>query len=236
LKGWFVTGTDTGVGKTLIASGMAASLVKAGFEVAVMKPVAAGCVVKDKNNVWEDVEALSSVASVKGPIRFRNPYRFQDAVAPHLAAEKMGVKMQLDVVMKALTYLGERSDFVVVEGVGGMAVPFNDSLTMADIAQAMDLPVIMVVGLRIGCLSHALLTYEAIVSRGLEFSGWVPNILDPEMSLIEENIEALSTRFAQPPLICVPRLRNPIAQSFVDLVERIPPSHEDNFMCRLKVF
>ncbi|MDE3207857.1 MAG: dethiobiotin synthase [Pseudomonadota bacterium] len=206
LKGWFITGTDTGIGKTLIASGLIRALVQTGIRVTAMKPVAAGSVERSGVEIWEDVDALSRAASVNFPDEFCSPYRFRLPVAPHLAAKIEGIRMDMGVLQEALTVLGKESDRVVVEGVGGLMVPFNDGLTMADVALLMGLPVILVVGIRLGCINHALLTYEAIVKRQIPLCGWIANMLDPDMLVADENVDSISELLGCPPLIRVPRL------------------------------
>ncbi len=197
-RGFFVTGTDTGVGKTTVAVALIRVLAGQGLRVAAMKPVAAGCERVDGGLRSEDVAALSDAANVKAEPQLVNPYAFAPAIAPHLAAAQAGVEIEIDRIVAALRALAQRADVVVVEGVGGFRVPLGARTDTADLAAALGLPVILVVGLRLGCLNHALLTAEAINHRGLRWAGWIGNVLDPDMTALDENIAALSARVPAP--------------------------------------
>jgi dethiobiotin synthetase len=194
-RGVFVTGTDTGVGKTRVAVALIHALRAQGLRVAAMKPVSAGNAPGDLN---EDVVALLQASNVKNDLRDVNPYAFEPAIAPHIAARQVGVRIELDVVAAAYSRLAAASDVVVVEGAGGWRVPLNAREDMADLAQRLGLPVVLVVGLRLGCLNHALLTAESIAHRHLPWAGWVGNHLDPGMACQAENIEALHARLSAP--------------------------------------
>jgi len=195
MTGYFVTGTDTGVGKTRVAVALIHALRAQGLRVAAMKPVAAGSVPGELN---EDVAALLQAANVVADIRDVNPYAFVEAVAPHIAAQQMGVQIELPVIVAAYARLAAIADVVVVEGAGGWRVPLNAREDMADLAQALGLPVVLVVGLRLGCLNHALLTAESIVRRCLPWAGWVGNVIDPAMPQTEANLDALRARLPVP--------------------------------------
>lgn len=195
MKGVFVTGTDTGVGKTRVSVALIHALRARGLEVAGMKPVAAG---HDPGELNEDVAALMQAANVEGDLRDVNAYAFEPAIAPHIAAAQVGARIELGVVADAYARLAARADVVVVEGAGGFRVPLNDREDTADLAAALGLPVVLVVGLRLGCISHALLTAEAIRARGLVWAGWVGNHIDPAMEAQAENIAALRQRLPQP--------------------------------------
>lgn len=198
VRGFFVTGTDTGVGKTTVAVALIRALVGQGLRVAAMKPVAAGCERVDGGLRNEDVAALSDAANVKADPRLVNPYAFAPAIAPHLAAAQAGVEIEIDRIVAALRALAQGADGVVVEGVGGFRVPLGARTDTADLAAALGLPLILVVGLRLGCLNHALLTAEAIDHRGLRWAGWIGNVLDPDMPALDENIVTLAEGIAAP--------------------------------------
>lgn len=200
-KGIFVTGTDTGVGKTYAACLLVESLKKQGLRVAVMKPVAAGV---DEDGLNEDVRVLMNASNVEAPLQWINPYCFARPVAPHIAAEQSGVGMQMQVISQAYKKLAQVSDVVVVEGAGGFLVPFDSHSGMERIPEELDLSVVMVVGLRLGCLSHARLTEEAIRNRGIGITGWIANRIDPEMAEQEKNLEALRSILCSPFLGEVP--------------------------------
>lgn len=193
--GFFVTGTDTGVGKTRVAVALVHALRARGLRVAAMKPVSAGSAPGEPN---EDVAALLQAANVPADIRDVNPYAFAPAIAPHIAAQQAGVQIELDVIARAFSRLAAAADVVVVEGAGGWRVPLNAREDMADLAQRLGLPVVLVVGLRLGCLNHALLTAESIAHRKLPWAGWVGSATDPDMACQTENIAALHARLPAP--------------------------------------
>ena len=199
--GYFVTGTDTGVGKTRVAVALVHALRAQGMRVAVMKPVAAGCAPDVPN---EDVSALMRAANVTADVNDVNPYRFEVAIAPHIAAAQAGVRIELDRVANAFARLATGADTVVVEGAGGWRVPLNDREDMADLAVRLGLPVLLVVGLRLGCLNHALLTADAVIRSGVPWAGWIANAIDPAMARVEENLAALHDRLPGPCLGVVP--------------------------------
>jgi len=194
-RGLFVTGTDTGVGKTRVAVALIHALRAQGLRVAAMKPVSAGSVPGELN---EDVAALLQAANVRADIRDVNPYAFDQPVAPHIAAAQAGVRIELAVITAAYSRLAAAADVVVVEGAGGWRVPLNEAEDMADLAQALGLPVVLVVGLRLGCINHALLTAESIARRQVPWAGWVGNHIDPAMACQAENLAALRARLPAP--------------------------------------
>ncbi len=197
MKGLFVTGTDTGVGKTRVALALIRALRARGLRVAAMKPVAAGCAPGGLN---EDVTALLQAANATADIRDVNPYAFEPAIAPHIAAQQAGVRIEVGVIADAFARLAAAADVVVVEGAGGWRVPLNEDEDMADLAQRLGLPVVLVVGLRLGCLNHAMLTAESIAQRHLPWAGWVGNQIDPTMIFQAENVAALQARLPGPRL------------------------------------
>ena len=202
--GLFVTGTDTGVGKTRVATALLRAFARRGLRAVGMKPVAAGCQRIDGALVSEDVAALAAASNVNLPVDLINPYRFQPAIAPHLAAELAGERISLERIRDAYVALAAGADRVVVEGAGGFLVPLNEREDFADLARLLGLPVLLVVGMRLGCLNHALLTAEAVQRRGLPFVGWVANRLDAQMSVFQQNVDTLRERLGAPLLGTVP--------------------------------
>jgi dethiobiotin synthetase len=185
-----VTGTDTGVGKTLVACALLRAFASAGKSTVGMKPVAAGA----EEGRWSDVDALVGASTVRAPAKLVNPYAFEPAIAPHIAAELAGARIEIDAIARACEELSRLAEVVVVEGVGGFLVPLNERDTAADLARRLALPVVLVVGMRLGCLNHALLTKRQIEASGLRCAGWVANCVIPPMPHLEENIRALSER------------------------------------------
>jgi len=203
---WFIVGTDTEIGKTFVTCTLLYALRNKGFVAVGMKPVAAGFETNGKN---EDVERLLAASSFQPPRELLNPYAFAAAVAPHIAAREEGRVIELPRIVAAFDQLRAMADAVVVEGVGGFCVPFGTDCDAADLAVALDLPVILVVGLRLGCINHALLTEQAIAARGLRLAGWVANRIDPAMARGEENLVALRERLAAPLLGHIPHGTTP---------------------------
>jgi dethiobiotin synthetase len=206
MHGYFVTGTDTGVGKTSVSLELMRLLQAQGHVVTGMKPVASGCQRKTSGLFNEDALRLQAQASFTVPYAQVNPYAFEPAVAPHIAAAAAGVDITLDLIESALAALGKEADRVVVEGVGGWAVPVNATQTMADVAVAFGMPVILVVGIRLGCINHALLTEQAITACGLGFAGWIANRLDPACQAQDETVAALQQCLSAPCLGDLPYL------------------------------
>lgn len=202
--GFFVTGTDTGVGKTLVAAALLRSFALSGLRAVGMKPVASGCRADTPDRANEDVAALVAAGNVRAPIDFINPYCFELAIAPHLAAQQAGISISLAKIRECYLSLTRLADVVVVEGAGGLLVPLGPREDFGDLARFLDLSVVLVVGMRLGCLNHALLTAEAICSRGLRFAGWVANCLDPGMALLDANLETLRLKLSAPLIAIVP--------------------------------
>lgn len=200
---YFVTGTDTGVGKTLVSCALLHAFAAQGKRVVGMKPIAAGC---DEDEQHEDVVCLRAAGNVLAGRGQVNQYCFQPAVAPHLAAQFVGVIINFPRIVESFKELEGQADEVIVEGAGGFRVPLNATQDSADLVVELALPVILVVGMRLGCLSHALLTVEAIEARGLVLAGWVANVVDPGMAMLDANIEALRQRIAAPLLGIVPHM------------------------------
>lgn len=200
-RGVFVTGTDTGVGKTRVAVALIRALRAQGLRVVAMKPVAAGA---EPGCLNADVEALRAACDAAMSLADMNPYSFAAPIAPHIAAETAGVRIELERIAHAYTRLATTADVVVVEGAGGWRVPLSASADMADLAARLGLPVVLVVGLKLGCLNHAILTADAIRARGLPFAGWIGNRLDPAMLETEANLAALAARLPGPCLGVMP--------------------------------
>jgi dethiobiotin synthetase len=194
----FVTGTDTGVGKTRIAAALCSALATRGHRVAAMKPVASGCVQTPDGLRNEDALALLSAMNVRARYSEVNPYAFEPAIAPHIAAEEAGTVIDFDVLDRAYERLRLQSDFLVVEGAGGWLAPLDARRGFADLAAHWRTDVILVVGLRLGCLNHALLTAESIERRGLALRGWIANSIDPGFLRLPENVASLRSRIRAP--------------------------------------
>jgi dethiobiotin synthetase len=203
-RGVFITGTDTGVGKTLMSVALTRALVARGLRVAVMKPVAAGAIHTAQGPRNDDALELLGASNVAASYEEVNPYLLGTPASPHLAARHDGVAIRAEPVLAAQRNLMARSDFLVVEGAGGWLAPISALETMGNLAGKLALPVVLVVGLRLGCLNHALLTREAIRARGLPFAGWVANSMRDEMPLAVENIDTLASRFGVSPLGTIP--------------------------------
>ncbi len=200
----FVTGTDTGVGKTLVSAALLYALARRHARVVGMKPVAAGLVQRGDAWVSEDALALRAASTVRVPAELDNPVALPEPLSPHLAAARAGRRIGVPELLAAQRALLGCADVVLVEGAGGWRVPINERETLADLAVAMAAPVVLVVGLRLGCLNHALLTAEAIRADGLTLAGWVANSIDPAMHCRDDNIDTLRARLAAPLLGVVP--------------------------------
>lgn len=220
MRGVFVTGTDTGVGKTYAAAALVRAIAGRGVRVAPMKPIAAGTVKTDHGEANEDTAILARAAGLDAASWADvTPVLLKAAMAPHIAAAREGRTIDLAPVLRARERLAARAEFLVVEGVGGFAVPLADGLDTIDLARALGYPVVMVVGLRLGCLNHALLTAAAVRGAGLPLAGWIANDLDPRMDGADENVAALDARLAAPRLGRLPwsPVANPAASArFLD--------------------
>jgi dethiobiotin synthetase len=203
---YFVTGTDTGVGKTLVSCALLQAFAARGKRVAGFKPVAAGCDDDDHNEDAKRLRAASTLQATYGQI---NPYCFPHPIAPHLAARHAGARIDFPRIEASFNELAGQSDEVIVEGAGGFCVPLNEKMDTADMVKLLDLPVILVVGMRLGCLNHALLTMRVIADYQLECAGWVANVLDAQMPALQENIDTLRERIAAPLLGVIPFQEQP---------------------------
>ncbi len=207
----FVTGTGTDIGKTLISCAILHTLSKHGVRASGMKPVASG--VKNINGTKknEDTHALMAYDTAAIPQELVTPYLFQEPIAPHIAAKQEGILPDASHIMDCYRKIAQRTNAIVVEGVGGFRVPLTENYDTADMAAQFDLPIVLVVGVRLGCINHALLTAEAIAARGLSLAGWVANKVEPNMRYQDENIAALKVRLAAPLLGVVPHLAHATA-------------------------
>lgn len=198
MKGIFVAGTDTGVGKTLAAAALLQALRQRHARAVGMKPVAAGAIRVGDQWANEDALALRAASSIAVPAELDNPVLLPDPMSPHLAARRAGVRVSIEHILRCYRELAERADAVVVEGAGGFLVPLSETESGADLAQALALPVVLVVGLRLGCLSHAMLSAEAIRARGLPLAGWICNRVDASMLAQDDNIAYLRSHLDAP--------------------------------------
>lgn len=205
-RGCFITATDTNAGKTWIALGLMSALQKRMLRVAGMKPVASGCVHTAQGLRNADALMLMRQSGLSLEYEDINPYAFEPAIAPHIAAEEAETAIDLHRIVAAYKRLGGVTDFTVVEGVGGWRVPLTETLGVRDLAAALSLPVVLVVGLRLGCINHALLTAEAIVRDGLPLTGWIANQVDPVYRCIPQTIAILKMAIHAPCLAEVPWL------------------------------
>jgi dethiobiotin synthetase len=198
LSGLYVTGTDTGIGKTHASSALLHALRARGLRAVGMKPVASGCERNDAGWRNEDALALQAASNPRPTYDDINPYALPQPLAPQLAARDAGVDIELDVLLAAHARLAAQADCVVVEGVGGWAAPLSDTLLQADLARALALPIVLVVGLRLGCLNHAFLSARAIADDGLRLVGWIGNAIDPDMARREDNLALLAAGLPAP--------------------------------------
>lgn len=200
-RAWFIAGTDTEVGKTFSTCALLHKGRQQGLRVAGLKPVAAGTSALGQN---EDVEAIRLASNVTLPERILNPYLLKDPIAPHIAARKEGVEIHFPPILSSVEQAKAQVDMLLVEGVGGFRVPLGADGDSADLAQALGLPIILVVGMRLGCINHALLTVEAIAQRQIPLAGWIANCITPGMNAFNENIETLSELISAPLLGVIP--------------------------------
>lgn len=217
----FVTGTDTGVGKTLASAALLHALRRHHQRVVGMKPVAAGTIEVDGVHASEDAIALRAASSIRVPPELDNPVLLPDPMSPHLAAARAGVHIDVAEIARRFRSLAQGAEAVVVEGAGGFLVPLTDEETGADLAQALALPVVLVVGMRLGCLNHALLTAEAIRGRGLQLAGWIANRVDPAMQVQDDNIDFLRVRLRAPLLADIAHAASPDARA---IAVELPPA------------
>jgi dethiobiotin synthetase len=207
-KGIFITGTDTGIGKTRFTLALMKALKNQGHKVLGMKPLASGATFKRGKLINEDAELIMQHGSKPMDYELINPAVFELAVAPHIAASKKNEKIDLNQIIDCYSQLASNSEVVIVEGAGGWRVPLSDELSLVDLVRSLELPIIMVVGFKLGCINHALLTAEAIRADGLILKGWVSNRLDKDYLLAEETIETLNRDLACPHIADLPYMES----------------------------
>lgn len=200
-QAYFITGTDTEIGKTHATCALLATATSQGLRAVGLKPVAAGTDVTGRN---EDVVRLMAASNVSLPERTVNPWLLNEPVSPHIAAQHAGVEITTTPILESFTTAKALADIVFMEGVGGLYAPLSDSLTQPDLIKALNMPVVLVVGLRLGCLNHALLTAAAIKQHGLRFAGWIGNQVDPTFQAADDNIRTLRQRLDAPCLGILP--------------------------------
>lgn len=210
-----MTGTDTGVGKTITSCALLHAFAMTGKLTVGMKPIAAGC----EQGKWVDVERLAEASNVSAARDLINPYALLPPIAPHIAAKQAGMVIDLAVIQRAFYALREKAEIIIVEGAGGFLVPLDERHDTSDLARALALPVVLVVGLRLGCLNHALLTARAIQASGLSLAGWVANQIDPHMKSQAENIRALQARLDCSLLGVLPYRERMAAKEFASLLD-----------------
>ena len=204
MKGYFITGTDTGVGKTVVSLALIHALQAQGKNVAGMKPVSAGCMKTEYGLRNDDAVQLQKASSIELSYEIINPYAYEPPIAPHIAAHQLSDKISINKIEDCFSEIASKSDLVIVEGAGGWLVPINENETMANVAVRLNLPVVLVVGMRLGCLNHALLTAKSIQNNGGKLAGWVANQIDPSMLNSHENIRSLEARIQAPMLGAIP--------------------------------
>lgn len=231
----FVAGTDTGVGKSVVAAALLRCARAAGLSVAAMKPIASGAALTPQG--WRNEDALQLIEAMGGDATDArlyatvNPYCFAPAISAHLAAREAGVRIDVASLRELARQLSTAHELLVVEGAGGWFAPIDDAgASMADLAIAFGMPVLLVVGLRLGCLSHAELTLRAIRSSGLPFAGWIGNALDPGFERLEQNLDTLARRLGSAPLALLPYQNDPMARrqpppwSIEPLIDALAPA------------
>jgi len=226
-RGVFVTGTDTGVGKTVVACALIRGLRSLGLSAAAMKPVASGAERTSKGLRNADALALVASSGLALPYSEVNPYCFEPAISPHIAAKEASIRIDIGVIKQMYEQLAARHDWVVIEGAGGWFAPIGERRNMADIAWALTVPALLVVGLKLGCLNHAKLTQGGIEARGVSFAGWIASAVDPAFERADENLASLERLLGAPPLAVVPRLDEAAAaltltQAAASLAQGVP--------------
>lgn len=220
-QAYFVTGTDTDAGKTSIAAGLLCAAKQQQRSTLAMKPVASGCEMTRVGLRNSDALALIAQSTLQLPYEQVNPYAFAPAIAPHIAAEEAGVELRVsDLYRAAQVVLHQQADFTLIEGAGGWRVPLSSTEFLSDFAIALKLPVILVVGVKLGCINHALLTAQAIRNDGLELVGWVANVIDPNCARLAENLTTLQQHMPAPCLAEVPYLTDISAESVAAYVQQ----------------
>lgn len=194
MNSFFITGTDTDCGKTYVSVKLLEQAANNSQSTLGLKPIASGCV----NDINEDAIQLKGASTIDLPLQRINPFRFKDPIAPHIAANAEGVKLTATAIADKIKPLMNQADFTIVEGAGGVLVPLNETETIVDLIKALEIPVILVVGMKLGCINHALLSHQALIQSGLEVHGWVANCLDKKMTVLEQNIQTLESKMGKP--------------------------------------
>ena len=224
-QAFFITGTDTDAGKTSVAAGLLCAAKQQGCSTLAMKPVASGCDMSTEGLRNSDALALIAQSTVQLPYTQINPYAFAPAIAPHIAAQEAGVELSVAGLYRAAqVILQEQADFTVIEGAGGWRVPISATEFLSDFAIALQLPVILVVGVKLGCINHALLSAQAILNDGLELAGWVANVVDPSCARLAENLATLQQLMPAPCLAEVPHLTSASAEHVAEYVKQAQQS------------
>ena len=220
-RGYFITGTDTDCGKTEVSLALMWGLQANGLSVNAMKPVASGAESTPAGLRNGDALRLQAQSSTGPESEYRliNPFAFEPPIAPHIAAAEAPSPIDLETIGQCAKRLSARADLLLVEGVGGWLVPLGERLMLSDLARSLDLPVILVVGMKLGCLNHALLSVESISTSGCRLVGWVANQIDPEMLEQERNLESLRSRIPAPLLGRIPHLSTPSAESLAGYLD-----------------
>lgn len=220
-QAYFITGTDTDAGKTTISAGLLCAAKQQQRSTLAMKPVASGCEMTEHGLRNSDALALIAQSTLKRPYAQINPYAFVPAIAPHIAAQEAGVALCITGLYRAAqVILQEQADFTLIEGAGGWRVPISKTEFLSDVAIALRLPVILVVGVKLGCINHALLTAQAIINDGLELAGWVANIVDPNCARLSENLATLQQHMPAPCLAEVPYLERISAETVAEYMQQ----------------
>ncbi|RTE65094.1 dethiobiotin synthase [Amphritea opalescens] len=220
---FFVAGTDTDVGKTLVSAGLLAAANQQGLSTVGVKPIAAGCEITEEGLRNSDALLLQQMASIKLSYAQVNPIAFEPAIAPHIAAQQQGRRLDADrIAALCRGVMMQPADFMVIEGAGGWRVPLNHRQTLADVAKLLRTPVILVVGMKLGCINHTLLTVEAIVKDGLRLAGWVANRAEPQMSCYDENLATLKSMLSAPLLAEIPYLETCTAEAVASYIDLAP--------------
>jgi dethiobiotin synthetase len=214
MRGWFITGTDTGIGKTYVTVGLLRYLNERGHQAAGMKPIASGCERTPDGLRNDDALRILEASAPALPYELVNPYSFEPPIAPHIAAAKSGVVIETKTILDRFEAIRSQVDCILVEGVGGWEVPVSEDAGMPDLAAALGLPVILVVGIRLGCINHALLTAEAVRARGLELAGWVANQVDTVVEEEQAIIEAIAKRIGSPLLGSIRHRQQTFSEAF----------------------
>ena len=219
---YFITGTDTNIGKTAITCSLIAKLTEEGFCVGGMKPVAAGCHIENGHMISDDVKKIAEVSNADININEINPYQFEAPIAPHISFKKNKKEIDIHLIKKYLRSFENKMDYLFMEGVGGYAVPLTENFSTVNLIEALNIPIILVVGVKLGCINHALLTVESILNKKQKLSGWVANRIDEHMLAYDENVSFLKENIKAPCLGEVPYLKNfdPYgASKFIDIAK-----------------